>query len=395
MAKKFNFTKKTIDALPLPEKNKFIQYYDGKIPGLALYVGSEGTKTFYFYRKYKGQPLRIKIGRYPDMSIESARGKASALNADIANGINPLDEIRKAKKELAFGSLFDEYLTRHARPYKKTWDQDQDNYNWYLKHWKNRPISRIWKKDIQSLHAKLGKENGHYTANRVLFLLSTVFNKGVEWGFCDNANPAQGVKKFPEKTRERFLQADELPRFFEALAKEPNDTIRDYFLISLLTGARRSNVLSMKWNEVNLDNATWTIPETKAGRRHLVPLTPEAIEILRNRQGKDGSPFVFPSTGKSGHLGQQHKAWKRILKRAGIDDLRIQDLRRTLGSWQAATGASLVVIGKTLDHSNVSTTAIYARLNIDPVRESMEKATKAMLSVGELRPDADVLPLKK
>jgi integrase len=154
-------------------------------------------------------------------------------------------------------------------------------------------------------------------------------------------------------------------------------------------------VLSIKWADVNLERATWTIPTTKTGDSLTVALVPEAVTILTERQGRAQGEYVFPARSKSGHLAEPKTAWARILKRAKITDLHLHDLRRTLGSWQAAQGASLVVIGKSLGHRNVSTTAIYSRLNLDPVRRSVEAATKAMLAAGGLVPTAEVVELKQ
>ena len=123
-------------------------------------------------------------------------------------------------------------------------------------------------------------------------------------------------------------------------------------------------------------------------------LTPEVVEILRERQDCD-PVWVFPGTGVTGHLVEPKKAWKRVLERAGIADLRIHDLRRTLGSWQAKTGASLVIVGKSLNHKSPSTTAIYARLDLDPIRASVERATGAMLTAAGLKPAAEVLQIKQ
>src|SRR5262249_52645918 len=157
----------------------------------------------------------------------------------------------------------------------------------------------------------------------------------------------------------------ELPKFFAALAEEPNTLIRDFILIAILTGARRSNVQAMAWDDVNLVGGTWTIPQTKTGDPLTVHLPPPAGKILTTRfANRDSSPFVFPGWGKTGHLMEPKTAWKNILDRAGINDLRVHDLRRTLGSWQAAGGASLPIIGKSLGHKNQRTTQIYARLNL-------------------------------
>jgi integrase len=181
------------------------------------------------------------------------------------------------------------------------------------------------------------------------------------------------------------MDGEELRLFFQSLGQELNGTIRDYILTSLLTGARRSNVQAMRWSEISWERDTWTIPaaKSKSGEILSVALTPVALRILENRKANSNSEWVFPGRGKSGHLEEPKTAWKRILKRANLTDLRLHDLRRTLGSWQAATGASLPIIGKSLGHKSLTATQIYARLDLDPVRASVNKATDAMLLAGE------------
>jgi integrase len=140
----------------------------------------------------------------------------------------------------------------------------------------------------------------------------------------------------------------------------------------------------MRWDEIDWKRATWTIPAEKAKSDEdmNVVLSPVVIQILENRKASSLSPWVFPGVGKSGHLVEPKTAWARIMKRAGLTDVRLHDLRRTLGSWQAATGASLPIIGKSLGHESLEATKVYARLNLDPVRESVNRATQAMLIAG-------------
>jgi len=181
------------------------------------------------------------------------------------------------------------------------------------------------------------------------------------------------------------------------MAAEPNEVIRDYILLSLLTGARRDNVLSMRWSEIALPRTEWQIPRTKNGTAHTIPLSAEVVAILERRARKATARaiFVFPGQGKSGHLVEPKKGWQRVLERAGIEDLRIHDLRRTLGSWQAKTGASLAIIGKSLSHKNTQTTAIYARLDQEPVRASVARATAAMLKAAAAKPVGKVVTLAR
>lgn len=379
---KFNFTKAAIDALSLPPKGGRSYFYDTKQRGLGIRVTSSGAKTFIVYRWVNGKPERVTLGRYPDLTIEQARGRAAEASAAIARGENPNDKRRAARAELTFGELFHEYMERHAKAHKRSWKEDQGQYDRHLSSWAKRKLSHISRADVQKLHHSIGTSKGHYAANRLLALLSGVFNKATDFGLWDKANPAVGIKKFKEVSRDRFIQADELPRFFEALAEEPNETIRDYVLVSLLTGARRSNVLAMKWENVHLERAEWRIPETKNGTSQVVPLSPEVVTILEQRRHQTVNEWVFPGEGPNGHLVEPRKGWERILGRAGITDLRLHDLRRTLGSWQAKTGASLVIIGKSLNHKTPTATAIYARLDLDPVRQSINNANTAMLAAA-------------
>ena len=377
----FHFTKKSLDSLPIPPHGRRAYYYDDEIRGLAVAVFPSGKKTFTLYRKLMGRPERIKIGRYPDITITQARIKAQELNERISIGVNPAEKQRAIRNEMTLEELFNEYLEHHAKPHNKTWRQEVSKFNRHLDRWRRRSISTIRKIDVVTLHVRVGK-TAKYAANRVVELLSAMYGWAIDEAGWAGENPGAKVKPFREHKRERFLQAEELPRFFASVAEEPNETARDYVLISLLTGARKANVLAMRWEEISFERALWRIPETKSGEPQDVHLSAEAARILSDRKATSTSPWVFPGVGRSGHLADGKTPWHRILKRAGLTNLRLHDLRRTLGSWEAGTGASLSIIGKSLGHKNTQATAIYARLNIDPVRAAVDKATEAMLLAG-------------
>ena len=204
-----------------------------------------------------------------------------------------------------------------------------------------------------------------------------MYNKAIEWGWKGD-NPTSGIKKFKEIKRDRFLQPNEAKDFFESLKLEENIIIRNYFYMALFTGARKTNVLEMRWEQIDMKSALWRIPDTKNGEPVVVPLISYAMELLRSMPRI--SEWVFPnSKSKSGHIEDPKKAWNRILRRANIENLRIHDIRRTMGSWEALTGASMLVIGKSLGHKSTSATQVYARLTNDPVRNSMEKAINTFM----------------
>lgn len=375
----FNFIKKSLDALPLPGPGKRFYVYDTKVRGLELMVTEQGTKSFKVYKKFNNKPIRVTLGKYPEMTIENARREAQRIINELNEGKNPNNEKKKLRAETSFGELFAMYMQRHSKQEKKTWKYDERDVPRFLGHWFQRKLSAITKQEIQVLHEKVRAENGLYQANRLLARIHIMYNKAIEWGW-EGINPATGIKKFKEKSRDRFLHPDELPRFFESLDAEQNDTIRDYIYVSLFTGVRKSNVLEMRWEDIHFERREWLVPETKNGEPLRVHLIDSVIDLLKARLMKYGRRlWVFEGTGTTGHLMEPKMGWKRILDRAGIKDLRLHDLRRTLGSWQAATGANSFMIGRSLGHKTPQSTAVYARLNLDPVRDSVEKATQAML----------------
>ena len=363
---------------------------------MQLRVTANGVKTFSVYRRTQGGgPERITMGRFGDLTVDQPRRRAKDINGDIAHGKNPADIKRQRKEEQTFSELFEVYMERHAKPKKKSWNGDQSQYDLYLeKPLGKKRLSDITRAHVAMIHSSITKAGHPTTANRVKALVSGVFGWATSAGLWD-VNPASGIKLNLERSRDRFMRGNELARFFQALADEPNHTMRDYLLLSLLTGARRSNVMAMRWQDIDFEQAEWRIVETKNGEPQTVTLSPEALEILRARKPLEPALFVFPGVGRTGRITEPKTAWRRVLNRAGITDLRIHDLRRTLGSWQARMGTSLPVIGKSLNHKNSSTTAVYARLDLDPVRDSVNRATNAMLVAAGAKEPADVLPLEK
>lgn len=379
----FPFLKTTIEQLPPAKKGTRDTYYDSKMPHLTVRVTEFGTKSFVVIRHFEDKTLKRTLGRFPAMSVEQARKIAEQVNASISNGVDPLEERRRRRNDVTFFELFRIYVERHGQVHCKTWPEMEATYRRYLQPFGSRKVTSLTRGELQFFHNDVGEKHGRTCANRAIELVKAVINKGRAWGIVTCENPAMGVQKFKLKSRKRFLRGDELPRFFEALALEPNEDVRDFFLLCLLTGARKTNVLEMRWENISIQDEIWHIPDTKNGESQEVPLVSEAVKILKHRaKTKLNDDFVFPSYGKTGHLVEVKGPWDRLLLRAGIRDLHIHDLRRTLGSWQARTGASLLIIGQTLNHKDPKSTMIYARIGTDPVRDSMKTATTAMFETA-------------
>jgi integrase len=383
-AKKTNFTMKVIEKLEIPEKG-IQDYLDINKKYLILRVTSKGLKTFYYRRKVDGRVRWVKLGVFPELNVFRARKKVDEKNGLVARGIDPADEKKDQRKVVTFGVLYKKFYELHSKPHKKSHLEDERRFRLYLQGWKNRKAISITREFVYKWQNQTANTGGKIQANRTLQLAKAVYNFAIKQGFYEGANPCAGIKLFKEKSRDRFMDAEELKRFFEGLESEPNPTMRDFFALALFTGARRSNLQSMKWEDLYLEKGVWVIPgeESKNSEPVKVILAPESIEILMNRKNENSrsSAYVFPSQrrdSKSPHMVEPKKAWKALCERANLRDLRIHDLRRTLGSWQAISGSSLNIIGKSLGHKDQATAAVYSRLNLDPIRNSVLNAIKLM-----------------
>jgi integrase len=393
---KINFTKTTLDGLPLPPSRKRFFFYDTKGNGLHIAVTSQGQKTFYIRRRINGKNEKHCLGSFPDLSVEQARDKAARFAGAVAFGDNPAEQRRLLRGEISLGELFQEYMARHLVKSRKSSAETQKCFERFFGDWKERKLTMITQADVEKRHAELGRDRGFYSANRAHELLRALFNKAKSWRLYQGLNPAIGITPFEERSRERVLQADEFEGFFAALENE-EETFRDFVMLTLLTGARKSNVLSMRWENLNLKSGSWTISaeQSKNSQSQFIVLTEAEMEILKRREQSDfkHETFVFPSNSKPGHLTDVKHSWASFLKRADINGLHIHDLRRSLASWMASTGANVAVIRSALHHKDMKTTlTVYARANRQAELAARELAHRTMLDLGRSQ---SVVPMKR
>jgi integrase len=384
----FAFTETRLRNLNAPPQREY--YADTRTRGFKLAVYPSGAKAFLIYRRVHGRPERIFIGRWPDLTVEQARKIAEQTNGLIAKGENPAQQQRQKKLEGTLSNLFERYLELHARPHKQPRSviEDERNFKRYLASWSARRLSSILRRDVERRHAEIGQKHGKYAANRALALLSSMFNKAIDWGWS-GSNPVVGIKKFAEEERERFLTQAEMPRFLHALAQESDPDFRDYTVLGLLTGARTSNLLAMRWQEIDTAEAVWRIPRTKGNKPQTIPLVGPAVAILLRRREQANGEWVFPSGKVLGeHVKVFRTQWTRLLQRAELADLRPHDVRRTLGSWMMKGGTSLPIVKKALGHQDLSTTLIYTRSEDGELRRALEATATRMLEAGDAKTTA-------
>jgi integrase len=348
---------------------------DSEQPGFALRV-TKGTKSFVLEKRVHGRMRRLTLGRVGRLSLEEARQQAIKLTADISRGAVP----ERLRTRPTFGELVDLYLEHHV-PHKRSGRNDRAVLRNYLLAWRPRKLTEIVREDIESLHSEIG-QRATYQANRVVALLRKMFNLATDWGLFTGNNPAAGIVFHKEEKRTRFLQPAELPRMFHALQEEKNEYVRLAFVTAILTGARREEVLTMKWEDINFERAMWRVPQPSGAPPHIVPLPGLLMSLLQHLSKHGDNPYVFVGDGAEGHLVNVKRAWQRIRRRAEITDVRLNDLRRTFAAWLAAAGEGWSVISQALNFRSPATTAVYAQLKVDPIREALERNAKRMVLGG-------------
>ena len=398
-ALRINFTAKALEAIK-PAGDRRVVYHDtnAHANGLCLRVEASGQKRFCWFRKVNGRPTWKLIGQFPDLSIENARAAAAKHNKDLADwkareyeGENPFEARRR---DLTLKTVLEDYCERHLRTEAKNPTRAMKGARWqfekYASAWKERRLGSVHKRDVLDLQKRVRDKHGLFTSNRLVQLLRALYNWASEHMDWKGENVAR-VKLFSERPSERtrFLRAEELASLFAALRDEPSRDLRDFTVLALFTGARMGDVLSARWENITFDPPAWEIPNPKNRVPYIVPLMTEAVEVLKDRRARAGdSPWVFPGSGRTGHVTGFKNSWKKLLTRAKLTNLRVHDLRRTFGSWQAALGGSTIVIGKSLGHQSPGSTQIYSRLDLDPVRQSVERATQAMTNAIKALPQS-------
>lgn len=388
-----NFTETRIQSLtPGVEFTRSYERYDTEVRGLGIRVSPKDTKTFFWYRWVKDSkgsgPKRITIGRYPDLSVKQARDEASELNVARAKGVLP--HKRKSESgEYTVGELLAEYIEQYAKERCVRWRDIDLNVKRWFREWLDTKLSSISHIAVQTKINRIGKERGFHAANRARDDLRAIYNWGIKKHLFGGENPCIGIDKFKVQPRDRFIQPDEFKAFFKALFEEPNETIRDFILLCLYTGQRKSNVMEMRWSQIDFNLGTWLIPRTKNGESFHATLPKEAIVILKYRMKlhkklKLVDDWVLPGNGATGHLAEPKSGWRRIVQRAGLSDLRIHDLRRSMGSYLAMQNTNSPLIQKALGHKSLQAAALYQRVNVDPVSKAMNAAVEVMRQHGGL-----------
>jgi integrase len=410
MTARIHFTKKILDSLPSPPSPKRAYYHDQKVNGLVLCITANSARSFQVYRKVQGKPLRVTLGRYPDMTIEQARRIAQETLSRMAEGINPLAE-RKAQKAraLTLDQIFEDYLKGHdlkprtVRDYQNLMDEA-------FADWRERAIVDITRDAVQRRHTKLG-ERSEARANNAMRLLRALLNFAA--GKYEDTQgrpliPDNPVKRlsatrawFRVDRRRTVIKPHQLEPWFQAVMQLQGErttakaeAVRDYLLFLLLTGLRRGEGARLRWVDVDLEARSFKIPDTKNREIHELPLSDFLFDLIAARHAAaEDSPFVFPGNDPAHHLVEPRR-WMRLVVQASGVEFTLHDLRRTFATIAESLDIPAYALKRLLNHrTGADVTAGYVVIDVERLRAPMQKITDFVLKAAGAIPTAEVIPL--
>jgi integrase len=389
-----HLTEAATKRLPRPKQGNRITY-DDVVRGFGCRVTAAGARSYVLnYTTKSGRERRITIGDCNDWTATAARAKARDLRREIDNGGDPLADIEAEREAATVADLIARFGAEHLPRLRPS---SQADYRRMIENHIRRHFGRHVKvadvrfEDIDRLHRKITTAGHLHRANRVIAVLSKMFALAVRWRMRDD-NPAKGIERNLEHHRRRYLSSDELMRLTTALAKYPDQQAANVIRLLLLTGTHRGEALSIRWADVDLTTGKWSKPpsSTKQKEHHEVPLSAPVRQLLSEMRDAQASKhskrplgeFVFPSLSDSGHLEGFKRSWRTICKAAKITNLRVHDLRHSYASQLVSGGASLPLIGALLGHASPTTTARYAHLAADPLRQATERVGAVITAAG-------------
>jgi integrase len=385
-------TKRFIDSVQPESKEQF--FWDDDLPGFGLRVLPSGYKGFTLqYRNRVGRTRRLSLGAYGKLTPDEARKLAKQSLGSVSKGEDPAqirDDNRRAE---TLKELSEQYLERHAKPHKKPWSVKQDerlldkNILPVLGRHKVKSITRA---DIAKFHHD--NRETPIQANRCLALLSKMFNLAESWGLRpDGSNPCRHVKRYKENKVERYLTGEEMSGLGQVLSKvEAEGTEMPSAILAirllLFTGCRLSEILTLRWEDVDLEGGVIRLKDSKTGKKN-VPIPAAAVDVFLNAPRVNDNPYVCFGGKPGGHLVGLQKIWERIRSQAGLNDVRHHDLRHNYATVGAAANLGLPVLGHLLGHTQASTTQRYAHLAPDPIRAAADEIANRIKAAMEKQPE--------
>lgn len=347
---------------------RLVMHFDTEIPGFLLEHRATGGATYYFRYRDAGGRIRLsRLGRMQDLPLAEARARAYRMHEILKEGGDPREQERDAPRRMTLNAFVTDRYLPFARATKRSWRTDECLIRRHiLPRFGEEYIGRIRRADVTDWHVKL-REQGYKpaTANLALVMLRIMFNSAIRWELLpQGANPTRDVKLFEANNqRQRYLSNEEMVRLLAELDTNRNRQACTAIKLLLLTGARKSEVLHAKWEDVDLVQRLLRVPLSKSGKYRFIPLSEHAVALIRGIARDPDSAYLFitPKTGRAPN--SLFRCWQTIRENAGLADLRIHDLRHSFASFLINNGRSLYEVQRILGHADTKTTMRYAHLS--------------------------------
>ena len=375
-----SLTKKFIDQIEAQTKVQV--FHDAKVTGLQLRVSSTGRKTFYLYfRTKRGKQKRPKLGDYGILTVEQARDTARAMLGEISKGNDPTE--RHRVNDLTLINFFEVFDKNHISKHVKS--STAKTYHSLFKSVIAPSLGMQLLDDITRSHVEemvAQNDNRRTTANHALVLLRLILDKAQQWEFMSSMrNPCANVTKFKTQAKERFLSENEIARLvatldqFEAASLAPKNAITIVRLL-MMTGCRKNEITRLRWDELFLEEGVLKLKDSKTGKKE-VTLSDDANQILAAAPPNE-SDYIFPGKDGIEPIQGLQKIWHRIRGKAGLQDVRIHDLRHTFASVAVSSGTPLYEVGRLLGHASIQSTQRYAHLERSRLKDSLNKFSQKL-----------------
>ncbi len=350
---KVKITKTAIDEAAYPDKGQ-VFLWDTELKGFGVCI-SRSSKTFIVQRDVAGISKRITIGRYGVFTPDQARKLAIKNIFLMTQGVNPNEEKKeRRRKSLTLDELAEEFLKARSTMKPRTKKDYRYCLDSYLADWLHKPVTDITAEKFQRRYFYIGENNGKTCANNVRRILSAMINYGIAAHGLFDKNPVRIIAEtkcaYPNNRRRTYIKPHQLAAWWEAVHEDENDTCRDFLLLVLFTGLRRNEACRLRWSDLDFTDRTLTVPETKNGEALTLPLSDYLYDLLQRRWKRYGNyKFVFPGSGKSGHLEEPKKAAQRVKDMTGIV-FTIHDLRRTFITIAESLDISMYALKRLINH---------------------------------------------
>jgi integrase len=424
-------SKRAVDALKCPEGKDRAFLWDDALAGFGVVAFPTGRKVYIIQYRQAGRSRRFNIGEHGRLTPDEARSQAKAVLGAAEKGTDPIEERRAARAVRTFRELADEYIGLHVKPKRgvRTCEEYQRLLDLHVfPAIGAKRVLDIRRAEVTRLHSAMVRKPR--AANHCLALISAIWNWAARRDEVQaTANPARGIERFPEQGRERYLKPDELARLGEALREaetvgiawnvdevkpkakhapkaENRRTVVDPFAVAairllILTGARLREILDAKWSQVVLDRGVLFLAQSKTGRKPLY-LSAAAQAVLATIPRVEKNPYIIVGSKRvddANEFGAPRadlkKPWAAVRRAAGLDGVRLHDLRHSFASIGAGSSFGLPIIGKLLGHSQPATTARYAHLDADPVRRAVESIGATIAAAMDVSNGAEIVPINR